>query len=1210
MSDRLSQPEADRVGADHPETEHLETDHLEADRMEADQTLSPERTVSSGRTVADLVVARARAVPDALAVAQWDEEITYRELAGRAAALAARLGALGVGPETRVGICMERRPALLVAIYGVLLAGGCYVPLDPAGPRLRLRDMAVDAGLEVMVADRAGAEAAGEAGLRCVAVPGPAESVDLAAVPDCPAAPDNLAYVLYTSGSTGRPKGVLVTHHNLADFVLGTIETVGAGPDTRALGFSSLSFDASALDLFVPLIVGGSVHIAGDADRSDPTRLQRFVAEHRITWGFVTPAVLALLDPATLPDWQVVMAGGEAVPAELVNRWPGRRFVNVYGPTEATVSAATAELAAPQATPVPIGHPTPGHRCYVVDDHFRLVEPGAEGELLIGGPGVTRGYLNRPALTAAAFVPDPFSGEAGARLYRTGDMARYADDGQLVYLGRRDGQVKIRGQRIELGEIATVLQEHPAVAQAAVEAVPRPGGGLELVAFLTPEDAPADPGYAASRLTVAMLPGRVLRLPELPLNSSGKVDRSRLRELAAEERPADDSPEGETATERALAAVWRRLGVGADFFAGGGDSITAMRLVAAARSELGLDVTVDDVFAGRTLPEIAARFDGAARLAGPELTLGHPPTLAPPQRRLWFLDQLAPEAAPYNIALAERLRGPLEVAALRTALRTVAERHDVLRWRIRQRAGVPYAVCEPPSDVDLTVVDLSGYGQAQREAQLRTRLAAGASAPFDLAGGSPWRAWLYVLAPDEHVLALTLHHAVFDGWSRDTLYTDLSAAYTAAVTGRAVDLPPLRASYADYAVWRAERDSRTGEADLAWWAGHLSGAPTVLDLPRDRPRPAVQTYRGAEARVALPPGTDAAVRALAADLGATPAGVLLAGLGRLLHRLTGAADHVVGAVVADRRVAAFDDLVGFFIDMVPLRLRSDDRTDFATHVRRCTRELLDVAAHPAAPLERVVEELGIRRDTSRAPLVQVMFNVLNLTEPRLELPGVRGETIEVDKPGSPFDLTVYVAERDGGFSVEVVYNPDLFDAARIDAMLADYVNVVGALAADPATPMGAVALPGRVSPEAAPGAMRVADPVAVAPSAGQGTGSTATEELIATIWREVLERDGVGPDDNFFDIGGHSLALAAVHARLCVQLDRELRMVDLFRYPNIRSLAAYLDAESPAGGSAGHPQAGNPELARAASRAEARRNRTRRPRRVHSTTGQENDHDQ
>ncbi|MFI6794993.1 amino acid adenylation domain-containing protein [Streptosporangium canum] len=1170
---------------------------------EADRPSSPEGTV------ADLIVARARAVPDAVAVAQWDEKITYRELAGRATALSARLRALGVGPETRVGICMERRPALLVALLGVLLSGGCYVPLDPAGPRLRLRDMAADAGLDVVVCDGTGAEAAGETGLRCVAVPGPDESADPAAAPACPAAPDNLAYVLYTSGSTGRPKGVLVTHRNLVDFVLGSVASIGADQTTRALAVSSLGFDASVLDLFVPLAVGGAVQLAGDADRTDPARLQRFIAEHGVTWGFVTPAVLSLLDPATLPGWRLVMSGADAVPAQLVNRWaaPGRRFVNIYGPTETTVSAVTGELVAPQATPVQIGHATPGHRCYVVDAELRQVEPGAEGELLIGGPGVSRGYLGRPALTAEAFVPDPFSGEPGARLYRTGDIVRYADDGQLVYLGRRDGQVKIRGQRIELGEIAAVLEEHPAVTQAAVEAVPGPGGGLELVAFLTPRDAPADPGYAASRLTSAMLPGRVLRLPELPLNSSGKVDRAKLRELAVAERPADDSPEGETATERALAAVWRRLGVGTDFFASGGDSITAMRLVAAARGELGLDVTVDDVFAGRTLPAIAERFDKAGRLPGPELTVGHPPTLAPPQRRLWFLDQLAPEAAPYNIALAETLRGPLEVPALRAALRAVAERHAVLRWRIRQTDGVPYAVCEPPADVALTVVDLSGYGQAQRDAQLRTRLAAGASAPFDLAGGSPWRAWLYVLGPDEHVLALTLHHAVFDGWSRDTLYTDLSAAYTAAVTGREADLPPLRASYADYAVWRAERDRRDGEADLAWWAGHLRGAPTVLDLPRDRPRPAVQTYRGAEARVTLPPGTDAAVRALAADLGATPAGVLLAGLGRLLHRLTGTADHVVGAVVADRRVAAFDDLVGFFIDMVPLRLRSDEQAGFADHVRRCTRELLDVAAHPAAPLERVVEELGVRRDTSRAPLVQVMFNVLNLTEPRLDLPGLRSETIEVDKPGSPFDLTVYVAERDGAFSVEVVYNPDLFDASRVDAMLADYVNVVGALAADPAVPVGAVALPEPLSPGAAPGAMRVADPVA-APSAIPGAGSTGTEELIAAIWREVLERDAVGFDDNFFDIGGHSLALAAVHARLCVRLGRELRMVNLFHYPNIRALAAFIDTQ--AGGSAGQPQDDNSELARAASRAEARRNRNRRTRRVHSTTGQENDHDQ
>ncbi|WP_433349021.1 amino acid adenylation domain-containing protein [Microtetraspora malaysiensis] len=1175
-----------------------------------------DRPSVTGPTVVDAIVARARAVPDAIAVAQWDEEISYAELVSRAALLASRLRALGVRPETRVGVCLERRPAMVVAVLGVLLSGGCYVPLDPGGPRLRLRDMAADAGLDLVVCDPAGAEAVGEAmggaAPRCLAVPeanepaGP-DPADLAAVPAGPAGPDDLAYVLYTSGSTGRPKGVAVTHRNVMTFVTAWAAISGADATTRALAAASLGFDVAVLDQLVPLAVGGTVLLAGEADRTDPARLQRFIAEHRVNWGFLTPTVLSLLDPATLPGWRTVMCGAESAPAELVNRWatPDRRFIHTYGPTETAVAVTAGELTAPQVAPMPIGHPLPGYRCHVVDEHLRPVEPGVEGELVVGGPAVARGYIGRPATTAGVFVPDPFSGEPGARLYRTGDMVRFTQDGRLTFLGRRDGQVKIRGQRVEVGEIAAVLQEHPRVTQAAVEAVPRPGGGLELVAFLTPEDAPADAGYAASRLTAAMLPAQVLRLPELPVNASGKVDRGRLRELAAAERPADDMPVGDTATERALATIWRRLGIGSDFFAGGGDSITAMRLVAAVRDELGLAVTVDDVFTGRTLPEIAARFDKAARRTEPELTRGNPPTLAPPQRRLWFLDQLAPEAAPYNIALAQRLRGPLDRKALRAALRTVAERHDVLRWRIRQTAGAPYAVCEPPSDVDLPVVDLSGYGPAEQETQLRTRLAAGAAAPLDLATGSPWRAWLHVLGPDEHVLALTLHHAVFDGWSVDVLYTDLAAAYAAAVEGRTANLPPLRASYADYAVWRAERDLRDGAADLAWWVEHLRDAPTVLDLPRDRPRPAEQTYRGAQARLALPAETGAAVRTLAADLGATPAGVLLAGLGRLLHRLTGSADNVIGAVVADRRVAAFDDLVGFFIDMVPLRLRSDDQADFATQVRLATRELMDVAAHPSAPLERVVEKLGIARDPSRAPLTQVMFNVLNLTEPRLDLPALRGEEIEVDLPGSPFDVTVYVMERGGRFEIEFLYNPDLFDAARIDAVLADYANVVGALAANPAVPAGTVALPERLSPEAAPGAMRVAEAAAALPLVGAGT--AATEKLIATIWREVLERDGFRPDDNFFDIGGNSLAIAAVHARLRTWLGRDLRMVDLFRYPNIRALAAHLDAQ--ADDSGGPTEAVNPEIARAASRAEARRNRTRRPRRASSTTGQENDHE-
>ncbi|WP_406065681.1 amino acid adenylation domain-containing protein [Micromonospora sp. NBC_00860] len=1161
-------------------------------------------------TLAELVVAQAARTPDAVAVRQWDTRLSYAELLSRAAGVAATLRARGVGRQTRVGVCGTRRPDLVATVLGVLLAGGCYVPLEPGGPRRRLHAIAADAGLSLVVGDAAEAEFGAAPGVEAIGLPGPAS------LAPCPARPGDPAYVLFTSGSTGRPKGVLTTHRNVVEFVSGVVALSGADAGVRSLGIASLGFDAATMDLFVPLLLGGTVQLLGAEDRADPVRLARFIVAHEVNWGFITPTVLAMLDPEEVPDWRTVLCGGEAVPAALAARWaPGRRFLNGYGPTETTVLAVSGPLSATETDPVPIGRPLPNHRAYVVDAALDPMPVGETGELLIGGPGLADGYLGQPALTAERFVPDAFSGLPGERLYRTGDLVRHDPDGRIVYLGRADRQVKIRGQRIELGEVEAVLADLPGVASVAVEAVAGPAG-TELVAFLTPTDAPDDArlrAYAGSRLTAAMLPARVLRRAALPVSpTSGKLDRPALRALAVTALTTPPAEPGGTPVDAAVpsdltddpvaaavAGIWTRLlgtppGPDTDFLAAGGNSIAAMRLVAALRDELGRQVDTREVFAlrgfGRLVEQVAV-----APSAGDELSTGNPPTLSPPQRRLWFVDQLAPSSAPYNIAVAHRLRGPLDTAALGAALRAVAVRHDVLRWRIPQTGGVPYAVCAEPTDVAVPVVDLTD--SIDREAELARMLAAGAAHPFDLATGPPWQVTVYRLGPDQHVLAVTWHHAVFDGWSERVCYDDLATGYGRAVAGQPPALPELCARYADYAVWRDARDRRRGEADLAWWAGHLSGAPTVLELPRDRPRPAVQTYAGAEASVRLSAPADHAVRELAERRGTTVAAVLLAAFGELIARLTGGDDHVLGAIVADRRLAAFDDVVGFFIDTVPVRVRTAGAS-FAELVDRCAGELHEATAHPGAPLERIVEALGVGRDTARAPLVQVLFNVLNFAPPRLDLSGLSAEPVAVPKPGSPFDITVYVVERDGRAGVEVVYNPDLFDATRIEDLLADLADLVDALAATPHAPARAVAgdLPRPTVRVPQLGAMTVAGAEAAGPPPGLlpagPDGLTETEELIAGIWQEVLERDRVGVTDNFFDIGGHSLALAAVHARLIAATGRSIRMLDLFRHPTVRALAASLDGA-----------ADRPELARAAMRAAARRGRTRRipPRRPGGT---------
>ncbi|MGB3442382.1 MAG: amino acid adenylation domain-containing protein [Actinophytocola sp.] len=1140
-------------------------------------------------TIPDLILAQARRTPDAVAVRQWDDRLTYRELTERAAAVAERLRELGVVPETRVGVCATRDIGYLVTVLGVLLSGGCYVPLDPGGPRRRLLEIVRDAAVSIVVGDAAEAGFGDVDGIRTLAPGGTAEPLP------CPATERNTCHVLYTSGSTGMPKGVLTTHRNLAAFVAGWQERIPVKPGMRTLAASSLGFDASSIDLYVPLTMGAEIQLVSEQDRADPERLRRFLVAHEVEWGLLTPTMLSTVDPDDVPAWRQVFCGGEPYPAELAARWtPGRRVVNGYGPTETTVVVLAADLTGTPADPVPIGRPMPGHRMYVVDERLALVPRGEPGELLIGGPGVADGYLGRPGLTAERFIPDPFGGEPGERLYRTGDRVHENADGEFIFLNRVDRQVKVRGQRIELGEVESVLGTHPGVRQVAVEAVPGTGG-TRLVAFLSPASAPSDDdltAFAGDRLTSAMRPTVVVRRDELPTDPrTGKLDRGALRLLA--ERAIADLATGEpefdgTAIERSVARLWARVlgrhpARDSEFFSHGGNSIAAMRLVAAVRERLGRNVSVADLFTASTVAGFAARVATADPLPGRELTTGNAPTLSPPQVRLWFTDQLAPEDAPYNIALTHRLHGDLDAAALRAALRAVSDRHDVLRWRIRQADGEPYAECVPPADVPLAEIDLTGA--PDREQELAGRLAAGARHVFDLANESAWLVTLYRLADDEHVLAFTVHHAVFDGWSQAPLYDDLAEAYRQALDGAVPKLPPLGATYADYAVWRDRRDRASGTADLAWWTEHLAGAPTVLDLPRDRPRPSVQTYSGAEASVPLSSEVDTATRALATKLGTTPASVLLGGLAELLHRLTGSADHVLGAIVADRGFAEFDDVVGFFIDTVPVRLRAD-AASFGETIRVNASELRAATAHPAAPLDRIVDALGVPRDTSRAPVVQMLFNVLNFTEPRLRLSGVDTTPVEVPKPGSPFDLTVYVVERDGRFAFDTVYNPDLFDASRIVALLTDLIELVGALAAAPDTAPADVAphLPRAAVRTAAAGAMTVSAPELPVVSVPVRVGDTTdTELLLVGIWQEVLGRDTVGLADNFFDIGGHSMAVAAVHGRLVAATGRPIRMLDLFRFPNIRALAAHLDGT-----------ASKPALTAAAARVAARRNRARR----------------
>ncbi|HCT78535.1 MAG TPA: non-ribosomal peptide synthetase [Micromonosporaceae bacterium] len=1093
------------------------------------------------RRFADLVAEHAKLRPEAVAIQQWQETVTYQELCGTAGELAAELTRRGAGPGVLIGVCADRQPEMVAGLLGVLMTGAGYVPLDPSLPKARLQDMASEAGLTTFVCDPVGLKHFSTG----VPVPGWRQE---GTWPLCPAKADDLAYVMFTSGSTGRPKGVMISQDSLTEFVTNLAAVADLGHDCRSLAFSSIGFDASVIDILTPLAAGGTVALVGSADRADPTRLQRFCAEHRVTVAFLPPAVLPILDPVGLPSMRVVLTGSEAPGPEQVARWTtdGRRFLNLFGPTEMTVYVTWFEASGSWDKPLPIGRPAANHRVYVVTDEMRLAEVGEPGELWAGGSGLAKGYLGDPELTAEKFVPDPFSGAANgfadAKLYRTGDLVSWMPDGTLQFIGRVDRQIKIRGQRIEIGEVEAVLRGHPDVEHAAVAVAPGPS----LVAFVTGGASPEKlREHCAASLPAAMVPTTVLVLSELPLLSTGKVDLDHLLSMVPTVSQPSASPE--TPVEQEIAVVWAELlgrsdvGRDDDFFDAGGHSITAMRLVASLRSRLSRDVAIEDVLEGRTLRAIASRVTGAPSLGSEKPVRGRPPALSPSQQRLWFLDRYSPAAAAaYNITLAERLRGPLDLTALQSALTAVAERQQVLRWRIPSTEGVPYAVLDEPNVVPLPVIDLSS------ERELAGLLSAEVSRKFELGTDALWYNRVFRLGPEDHVLAITAHHAVFDGWSQSLLYNDLAAAYEGK------SLPALPATYADYVAWREERRAQRADEDLGWWTSHLAGVPTVLELPNDRPRPVEQSFAGGHVGSWLEADTTTELQRFAGRLGATPSAVLLAAFGVVLARLADQTDLVIGSPMVDRRHQDFEEMVGFFIEIAPLRLRMAADRSFAEHVRAARDELIAALAHPEAPLERIVHAFGLGGQVARNPLVQVLFNVFNFAAPKLDLGGTVSESVPVQVPGSAFDLTLYGVERDGRMRLEIVYNTDLFDELRMSGLLESLREViVQGMAAEDVVGLPLNEAPAGV-PRARPRPSRLDTPFADPPA-------TATERSIAAVWCEVLGLAEVGVTENFFDSGGGSLAIVVVQQRLNRLMGSNLRVVDLFRHPTIRALGAHLD---------------------------------------------------
>ncbi|HEX2202459.1 MAG TPA: amino acid adenylation domain-containing protein [Longimicrobium sp.] len=1052
--------------------------------------------VPAAETLHGLFAAQAARTPDAVAVRFEDRSVTYAELDARAGRLARRLRALGVGPETRVGLCVERSPETVAGILGILKAGGGYVPLDPAYPDERLAYMLDDSAVPVVVTTAALAEKVAGEGRALVVLDGGEDWADAGEdLPAIDAGPGSLAYVIYTSGSTGRPKGVEVTHGNVVRLMRATEPWFGFGSGDVWTLFHSYAFDFSVWELWGALLHGGRLVVVPFLVSREPEAFYALLERERVTVLNQTPSAFRQLmraDEAAAARGAMrslalryVVFGGEALEPGSLRGWVERRgddaprLVNMYGITETTVHVTCrvlrgADVAAGAASP--IGVPLPDLSVHLLDARGEPVPVGVVGEMHVGGAGVARGYLGRPELTSRRFVPDPFSAAPGARLYRSGDLARRLADGSLEFLGRADEQVKVRGFRIEPGEVASVLLEHPAVREAVV-VVRGEGDARRLVAYVVPAPGVAAPpaaelrAHAAGRLPEYMVPAAFVAMDALPVTRNGKVDRRALPDPEPDAGRAYLPPR--TPTEEILASAWaellevERVGADDDFFALGGHSLLATRVVSRVREALGVELPLRTLFEAPDLGALAAAVDallreGAGVAAPPVRHVEHgvDAPLSFAQERLWFVDRMEPGSPVYHMPSTYRLVGPLDVDALRRAVEALVRRHETLRTSFPEVDGVPVQRVAPAGPVDVPVHDLSHLPEEERGEALHARARENAMAPFDLAAGPVFRASLVRMAPDDHALLFNLHHVVSDGWSLGILSDELSALYGAFSRGEASPLAELPVQYADYALW--QRDWLRGEVlerQVDYWRRKLGGAPPLLELPTDRPRPAVQTHTGAAAGVLLP--REAADRLLAFTRaeGVTLFMALLAAFDVVLARLSGQDDVVVGTPVAGRTRAETEGLIGLFLNSLALRTDLSGEPTFRELLRRVRETTLEAYAHQDLPFERLLEELQPKRSLSHTPVFQVMLNLLNFEEGEIAMPGLEVRQLgSGGETGAKFDLTIYAGEAEDGVGIHLVYNADLFDAPRMEGLLMQVASVLDQGVAAPETPVARLSL--------------------------------------------------------------------------------------------------------------------------------------------------------
>ncbi len=1060
---------------------------------------------SLGVLFEEQVVAR----PEAVAVIDGDAHLTYQQLQQRATRLGHWLRRQGVGAESRVGVCLDRGVDLLVSLLGILKIGGAYVPLDPHAPPERLAFLVQDAGVQVVVTHASyGQQVEGVEGVSIVVLDlawasiGQEPSTMLS---DAAGGSAALAYIMYTSGSTGQPKGTLISHRSVVRLVKAT-NYIHLGSQARVAHVAHVAFDAITFEVWGALLNGGVVVVFEQEAVLTPARFATRVQEEGVSALFMTTALFNQVvreEPRALASLETVLFGGELVDrawvARVLEAGPPGQLAHVYGPTESTTFATwhRVEEADLKGVTVPIGRPVSNTQAYVVDRGQHLVPVGVAGELLIGGDGVAWGYLNQPGLTAEKFVPHPFARTPGGRVYRTGDQVRWNRQGALEFQGRRDGQVKVRGHRIEVGEIEVTLREHAAVQDAVVLCREDQPGEKELVAYVVTteeDDIPILRAHLKQRLPGYMMPSVVIRLEGLPLTANGKVDKRALPKPGEADRLQGTTYVApRTEIERRMAAIWQevlkreQVGVQDNFFEIGGHSLLATKVVSRLQQAFPHEVSLQHFFEHPTvagLAEFMGLTQAQARVGDlpplKSIDRSGPLPLSFSQQRLWLLDQLESDSTAYSMPFSFRIRGKLRVKELENSLHVLTNRHEALRTRFLIKDGEPYQVITPDFHVTLTVIDRPDVPEVERDQHCRTLGAEEWARPFDLMQGPLIRVTLYRFAPEDHLLFLTMHHIISDGWSTDIFFRELSSVYRTFVDGGVPALSSLPIQYGDYAVWQREwLQGEYAQRLLDYWQNQLGGAPPNQSLPTDHPRPAVQTHRGGQLSRVVSPELVEGIKSLSQGEGVTPFMTLLAAFQLLLARHIGQEDIVVGTPVANRHRVELEGLMGLFLNTLVLRTDVSEDLTVREFLRQVRAVCVGAYTHQHLPFEQLVEALQPVRDLSRTPLFQIFFNLVDLSKTHLDLAGVQLTPLSLgEEARAKFDLTLFIGQRDQTWTAQFIYNTDLFEPSTIAWFADQYVVLLQGMVAQPDAPLSALSVFGKagrpVLPQVGPVVVRAA----------------------------------------------------------------------------------------------------------------------------------------